>query len=63
MELCVEGSLEALVGAAGALPEHTARRYAKQLLSAVAELHARSIVHRDIKSTPYDASMTPLYRS
>ncbi|CAH2040064.1 unnamed protein product, partial [Iphiclides podalirius] len=50
MELCVEGSLEALVGAAGALPEHTARRYAKQLLSAVAELHARGIVHRDIKS-------------
>lgn len=51
MELCVEGSLEALVATAGALAEATARRYAKQLLSAVAALHARNIAHRDIKST------------
>ncbi|XP_050349554.1 mitogen-activated protein kinase kinase kinase 4 isoform X2 [Nymphalis io] len=50
MELCVEGSLETLVAASGALAEPTARRYSKQLLSAVAELHARSIAHRDIKS-------------
>ncbi|XP_072929453.1 mitogen-activated protein kinase kinase kinase 4 [Epargyreus clarus] len=50
MELCVEGSLEALVGTVGALAELTVRRYTKQLLSAVAELHARSIAHRDIKS-------------
>ncbi|XP_045449403.1 uncharacterized protein LOC123657968 [Melitaea cinxia] len=50
MELCVEGSLEALVATSGALAEHTTRRYTKQLLSAVHELHARSIVHRDIKS-------------
>ncbi|XP_075975829.1 mitogen-activated protein kinase kinase kinase 4 isoform X2 [Anticarsia gemmatalis] len=50
MELCVEGSLEALVATSGALAEHTARRYTKQLLSAVMELHSRSIVHRDIKS-------------
>lgn len=51
MELCVEGSLEALVATSGALAEHTVRRYTKQLLSAVRELHARNIAHRDIKST------------
>ncbi|KAJ8718761.1 hypothetical protein PYW07_016317 [Mythimna separata] len=50
MELCVEGSLEALVATSGALAEHTVRRYTKQLLSAVRELHARAIAHRDIKS-------------
>ncbi|XP_028179123.1 mitogen-activated protein kinase kinase kinase 4 [Ostrinia furnacalis] len=50
MELCVEGSLEALVATSGALAEQTTRRYTKQLLSAVAELHARNIAHRDIKS-------------
>lgn len=50
MELCVEGSLEALVVNSGALAEPTVRRYCKQLLSAVGELHARNIAHRDIKS-------------
>jgi serine/threonine protein kinase len=50
MELCVEGSLEALVATSGALNEHTVRRYSKQLVSAVHELHAKKIVHRDIKS-------------
>ncbi|XP_026330433.1 mitogen-activated protein kinase kinase kinase 4 [Hyposmocoma kahamanoa] len=50
MELCVEGSLEALVVNSGALAEPTVRRYSKQLLSAVGELHARNIAHRDIKS-------------
>ncbi|KAL4711583.1 hypothetical protein ACJJTC_003600, partial [Scirpophaga incertulas] len=50
MELCVEGSLEALIATTGALEEHTTRRYAKQLVSAILELHARNIAHRDIKS-------------
>ncbi|CAG5034140.1 unnamed protein product [Parnassius apollo] len=50
MELCVEGSLEALLGASGALDEPAVRRYTKQLLSAVQELHSRGIAHRDIKS-------------
>ncbi|XP_053605518.1 mitogen-activated protein kinase kinase kinase 4 isoform X2 [Plodia interpunctella] len=50
MELCVEGSLETLVATSGALPEPTVRRYTKQMLSAVTELHSRSIAHRDIKS-------------
>ncbi|CAH0724063.1 unnamed protein product, partial [Brenthis ino] len=50
MELCVEGSLEALLATAGALQEPAVRRYTLQLLSAVAELHARAIAHRDIKS-------------
>ncbi|XP_052739781.1 mitogen-activated protein kinase kinase kinase 4 isoform X2 [Bicyclus anynana] len=50
MELCVEGSLEALIATSGALTEHTTRKYTKQLVSAVSELHSRSIAHRDIKS-------------
>ncbi|GBP74936.1 hypothetical protein EVAR_54258_1 [Eumeta japonica] len=50
MELCVEGSLEALLASGGALPEPQVRRYTKQLLSAVHQLHARNIAHRDIKS-------------
>lgn len=50
MELCVEGSLEALVVNSGALAEPILRRYCKQLISAVSELHARTIAHRDIKS-------------
>ncbi|XP_059054554.1 uncharacterized protein LOC131848650 [Achroia grisella] len=50
MELCVEGSLETLVAGSGPLPELTVRRYTRQLLSAVIELHARTIAHRDIKS-------------
>lgn len=50
MELCVEGSLEALVATSGALAEHMVRRYTKQLVSAITELHTRSIAHRDIKS-------------
>lgn len=50
MELCVEGSLEALVATSGALSEPTVRRYTRQLLSAVQALHSRSIAHRDIKS-------------
>ncbi|XP_050677990.1 mitogen-activated protein kinase kinase kinase 4 [Leptidea sinapis] len=50
MELCVEGSLEALVLTSGALAEHTTRRYTKQLVAALRELHGRSIAHRDVKS-------------
>ncbi|VVD03861.1 unnamed protein product [Leptidea sinapis] len=48
--LCVEGSLEALVLTSGALAEHTTRRYTKQLVAALRELHGRSIAHRDVKS-------------
>nr|QMV48156.1 mitogen-activated protein kinase kinase kinase 4 [Plutella xylostella] len=50
MELCVEGSLEALVATSGGLPEPTVRKYTKQLVSAILELHNRQIAHRDIKS-------------
>ncbi|KAJ2947206.1 hypothetical protein O0L34_g16914 [Tuta absoluta] len=50
MELCVEGSLEALLAASGALQEQMVRRYTKQLTSAIAELHKQGVAHRDIKS-------------
>ncbi|KAI5635180.1 protein kinase domain-containing protein [Phthorimaea operculella] len=50
MELCVEGSLEALLAANGALQEQMVRRYTKQLTSAIAELHKQGVAHRDIKS-------------
>ncbi|XP_054725880.1 mitogen-activated protein kinase kinase kinase 4 isoform X1 [Anastrepha obliqua] len=50
MELCSEGTLEALVELSGGLPEGLIRRFTVQLLSGVAELHRHGIVHRDIKS-------------
>lgn len=50
MEVCVEGSLEAMLVNTGPLPEMQIRRYTKQLVSAVHELHYRKIAHRDIKS-------------
>ncbi|XP_067619394.1 mitogen-activated protein kinase kinase kinase 4 isoform X2 [Eurosta solidaginis] len=50
MELCSEGTLEALVELSGGLPEGLIRRFTLQLLSGVAELHRHGIVHRDIKT-------------
>ncbi|XP_053945911.1 mitogen-activated protein kinase kinase kinase 4 isoform X2 [Anastrepha ludens] len=50
MELCSEGTLEALVELSGGLPEGLIRRFTVQLLSGVAELHRHGIVHRDIKT-------------
>ncbi|XP_004524180.1 mitogen-activated protein kinase kinase kinase 4 isoform X2 [Ceratitis capitata] len=50
MELCSEGTLEALVELSGGLPEGLVRRFTAQLLSGVAELHRHGIVHRDIKT-------------
>ncbi|XP_011195434.2 mitogen-activated protein kinase kinase kinase 4 isoform X1 [Zeugodacus cucurbitae] len=50
MELCSEGTLEALVELSGGLPEGLVRRFTVQLLSGVAELHRHGIVHRDIKT-------------
>ena len=50
MELCAEGTLEALVELSGGLPEGLTRHFTYQLLSGVAELHKHGIVHRDIKT-------------
>lgn len=57
MELCVEGSLEAVIaefnmsgGGNSGLPEQLIRKYTAQLVSAIKALHTRSIAHRDIKS-------------
>ncbi|XP_031640746.1 mitogen-activated protein kinase kinase kinase 4 isoform X3 [Contarinia nasturtii] len=49
MELCSEGTLESLVEMSNGLHEGLTRRYAAQLLDAVAELHRHGVVHRDIK--------------
>lgn len=50
MELCSEGTLEALIELSGGLPEALTRRFTVQMLSATAELHKHGIVHRDIKT-------------
>ena len=42
-------SLAARLKRAGALPEATARRFARQVAGALAAAHARKIVHRDLK--------------
>ncbi|XP_078736601.1 hormonally up-regulated neu tumor-associated kinase [Lampetra fluviatilis] len=51
LELCARGDLGSrLAGrAGGALGEPRARGYARQLLAAAAHLHARGVVHRDLK--------------
>lgn len=49
MELCAEGTLESLCEISGGLHEGLIRRYTKQILLAVEELHKNGIVHRDIK--------------
>lgn len=49
MELCAEGTLEALCEVSGGIHEGLVRRYTTQLLLAVEELHKNGVVHRDIK--------------
>ncbi len=50
MEYCPEGTLEELVSTTEmGLEETSIRRYARQLLEAVAVLHEHGVVHRDIK--------------
>lgn len=51
MEFCPEGTLQNLASSTEAgLPEELIRRFTRQLLDAVAVLHDKGIVHRDIKS-------------
>uniref|UniRef100_A0AAJ7UD08 non-specific serine/threonine protein kinase n=1 Tax=Petromyzon marinus TaxID=7757 RepID=A0AAJ7UD08_PETMA len=49
LELCARGDLGSRVATDGALGEPRARGYARQLLAAAAHLHARGVVHRDLK--------------
>lgn len=49
LELVAGGDLRERLCATGRLPEPTARDVARQLLGAVAYLHAHGIAHRDIK--------------
>ena len=47
MEYCPEGSLEELVSnTVAGLDETLIRRYTRQLMEAVAELHEHGVVHR-----------------
>ncbi|CAK8679913.1 unnamed protein product [Clavelina lepadiformis] len=48
-ELCTGGELIDIVSEKGSLPESTVRKYMYQLVNAVAYLHGRKIVHRDLK--------------
>ncbi|XP_061609228.1 hormonally up-regulated neu tumor-associated kinase [Phyllopteryx taeniolatus] len=49
MELCGGGDLMERICDRKRLPEKEVRRYARQILSAVAHLHQRGVVHRDLK--------------
>ncbi|TVU45399.1 hypothetical protein EJB05_04886, partial [Eragrostis curvula] len=49
LELVDGGSLDAVVGRSGAFPEAALAEVAAQALSGLAHLHARRVVHRDVK--------------
>ncbi len=49
MEYLPGGSLQDRIEGAGALPEEEARRVTLDVLAALATIHARGIVHRDVK--------------
>ncbi|KAL6637719.1 hypothetical protein ACP70R_025291 [Stipagrostis hirtigluma subsp. patula] len=49
LELADGGSLDAVVGRRGAFPEAALAEVAAQALSGLAHLHARRVVHRDVK--------------
>ncbi|XP_051909361.1 hormonally up-regulated neu tumor-associated kinase isoform X2 [Hippocampus zosterae] len=49
LELCAGGDLMERICDRKRLPEKEVRRYARQILSAVAHLHQRGVVHRDLK--------------
>jgi len=50
-ELCSGGTLFALVLREGTLLDARAARYAKDIVSAVAHMHSKQIVHRDMKAS------------
>ncbi|XP_077499004.1 uncharacterized protein LOC144110067 [Amblyomma americanum] len=49
LEFVSGGSLAANLAQFGAFPETVVRRYGRQLLQALAYLHQRNVIHRDIK--------------
>lgn len=49
LELVSGGSLAANLAQFGPFPESVVRRYGRQLLQALAYLHQRNVLHRDIK--------------
>jgi len=50
LEFVAGPELAAVVGARGALDERAARAIGRQLIDAVRYLHARSVIHRDLKT-------------
>lgn len=53
LEFVSGGSLAANLSQFGAFPETVVRRYGRQLLQALAYLHQRNVIHRDIKVRPW----------
>lgn len=49
LEFVSGGSLSGNLAQFGAFPESVVRRYGRQLLQALAYLHQRNVIHRDIK--------------
>jgi len=49
MDYCEKGDLLNLIRTRGSLPDHRAKNFFRQLVSAVGYLHGRDIAHRDLK--------------
>jgi calcium-dependent protein kinase len=49
MEYCAGGNLQDRLQKAGRMPEHIAKKLARELLSALAYMHTKNIGHRDLK--------------
>lgn len=49
MEYVPGGALTSVIEQFGPLDENTARKYTRQIVEGIAYLHAKGVVHRDVK--------------